>query len=219
MNTVVAPTRRPRRATIGWLLAGTLILVACAAPGASSSPPLPATSAPQGPSASPLPSATVLPTAAASGFAFSADAILAYYQSLGYTCSEPKPSTTAAGYTYHSCQSQDPEGRSLVVGLVIDPDGALADALASVQDTVQETVLAPTDALAPLSAFLGAILGEERGSALLTWLAGHLGDDYAETISVDLRVATYTASETDHSRLYVEIANQSYLDSPTPSGG
>lgn len=74
--------------------------------------------------------------------------------------------------------------------------------------------LPPVDALEPLAAFLGATLGEGQGSELLSWLAGHLGDAYAETTIGGLKVATYTASETDPSRLYVEIANETYLDAP-----
>ena len=77
-----------------------------------------------------------------------------------------------------------------------------------------ETILAPIDALDPLSGFLGAMLGEQQGAALLTWLASHLGDTYAETMSGPIEVATYTESEEDHSTLYVEVANRAYLDAP-----
>lgn len=216
MDPAVRHIRASRHTSVGGLLVVTLTLAACAGPATTSSPP--ATSVPQGPSVSPPPSATVLPTAAASGFAFSADGVLGYYEGLGYTCSATQPSTTAAGYTYRSCQSQDTAGRVLVVGIVTDATGALADAFASVQGTAQETILAPSDALTPLSAFLGAMLGEGRGGALLMWLAGHLGDDYDQTTSAGLTVATYTASATDHSRLYVEIGNQAYLEAPSPSG-
>jgi hypothetical protein len=75
-----------------------------------------------------------------------------------------------------------------------------------------ETVLAPIDALDPLSGFLGATLGETQGAALLTWLASHLGDAHIETTSGPITVATYTASEDDHATLYVELANQTYLE-------
>ena len=98
-----------------------------------------------------------------------------------------------------------------------DPSGDLADAYASVQGAANETILEPTDALDHLSAFLGAILGEERGTSLLEWLAGHLGDAYAETSIDVLTAATYTQSKTDHSRLYLELANHDYIGSPVPS--
>jgi hypothetical protein len=217
MNVIAGMIRAPRQSAAACLLGCTLLLAACSAPVTTFSLSPAATPAPEGPSASSPASATSLPTPAGSGFAFSTDGVLGYYESLGYTCSAAQPSTTAAGYSFRSCQSQDPKGRGLAVGLVTDSGGALADAFASVQGTASETILAPSDALDPLSAFLGATLGEDRGSALLIWLAGHLGDDYAETTSVDLKVATYTASTTDHSRLYVEVANQTYLDAPTPS--
>lgn len=158
--------------------------------------------------------ASATPTPDATGFAFSVEAVVGYYESQGYECGAVQPSTTAAGYSYRSCQSEDADGRTHVIGLVTDPDGELADGFASVQGNAQATILAPTDALDRLSGFLGATLGEERGADLLMWLAGHLGDDYAETTSGALRVATYIESDGDHSKLYVEVANQAYLDAP-----
>ena len=154
------------------------------------------------------------PTADTSGFAFSVDAVVGYYASQGYVCSALQPSTTADGYAYRSCQTQDTDGRTLVIGLVTDPAGGLADGFASVQGNAQEPILVPIDAMDPLAGFLGAMLGADRGTALLMWLAGHLGDEYAETTSGLIRVATYTESSSDHSKLYVELANQAYLDAP-----
>jgi hypothetical protein len=177
----------------------------------------PRSSDPVSPSpATPAPSAT--PTADTTGFAFAAEDVAAYYETQGYACGPPQPSTVAAGYTLHSCQIVDEAGRTRIVGLVTDPYGGLADGFASVKGTDSETILAPIDALDPLAGFLGALLGEQRGAALLTWLASHLGDAYAETSSGPIKVATYTESADDHSTLYVELANQAYLDaSPAPS--
>jgi hypothetical protein len=111
-----------------------------------------------------------------------------------------------------TCQKRDDAGRIQRIGLVTDRDGNLANAFASVKASDGDTFLAPIDALDPLSGFLGATLGEEQGTALLIWLASHLGDAYAETTSGELKVATYTESADDHSALYVEVANQAYLD-------
>jgi hypothetical protein len=61
------------------------------------------------------------------------------------------------------------------------------------------------------------MLGEVRGTSLLEWLAGHLGDAYAQTTIDTLAVATYTQSATDHSRLYLELAAKDYIDAPAPS--
>ena len=164
------------------------------------------------------PPASASPTPNTTGFAFAAEDIAAYYETRGYICSAARPSTTAAGYTVRTCQTIDDAGRTQVIGVVTDPDGGLANGFASVKGTDAETILAPIDALDPLSGFLGATLGEESGAALLSWLASHLGDSYAETTSGPIRVATYTASEDDHSTLYVEVANQAYLDaSPAAS--
>jgi hypothetical protein len=100
---------------------------------------------------------------------------------------------------------------------VTNASGDLADAYASVQAPSEEPFLEPTDALDHLSGFLGAMLGEVRGTSLLEWLASHLGDAYAQTTIDTLAVATYTQSATDHSRLYLELADQDYINAPTPS--
>jgi hypothetical protein len=116
------------------------------------------------------------------------------------------------GFLVRTCEKVDDAGRVRAVGVVTDPSGGLADGFASVQGKGTETFLAPIDALDPLAGFLGAMLGEDQGSTLLPWLAGHLGDAYAETAIGAIKVATYTESAQDHSKLYVEVANQAYLD-------
>lgn len=221
--------RRPVLGSQGVALALALVaLVACG----PTAPVPPATASPVavGPSATPVAPSAVAPASAIAspvssseasadtgGFAFSVGAILDYYRGQGYACSEPQPSTTAAGYTFRSCSWLDPAGRTRTVGVVTGPAGVLADAFASVRGTADESVLEPTDALDPLAGFLGATLGEAGGAAQLTWLARHLGDDYAETTAGDLKLATYTAAADDHTTLYVELANAAYLDAPTPS--
>jgi hypothetical protein len=207
------PQHRRRHLTSLLVVVTTLALIGC---GQSAQTPSgqPPPSPKIGNDPGIVPPATASPTADATGFAFEVDAVIGYYESQGYACTAVQASTTAAGYSYRSCQTQDTDGRTHVIGLVSDVDGALANGFASVQGNAQETVLAPIDALDPLAGFLGAMLGEDRGAALLMWLAGHLGDAYAETTSGALRVATYRESESDFSKLYVEIANQAYLDAP-----
>lgn len=158
-----------------------------------------------------------LAPSAAVGFAFDAESIAGYYRTLGYGCIGPQPSLQAAGYLYRSCQVVDPDGRTRVIGLVTDQADELADAFASVQGKVGETILDPAIALDPLAAFLGATLGEVQGESLLPWLAGHLGDAYTTTTIADLTVATYSETPEDHSKLYVEIANPTYMAAPRPS--
>jgi hypothetical protein len=201
-------------------VATSLLLAACGStsvtPSSAASPPrtlAPASSTVAPPSES---VASASPTANTTGFAFAAEDIAAYYQTQGYVCSPPQPSTKAAGYTLRTCQESDAAGRTRVIGLVTDPAGGLANGFASVKGKDTETILAPIDALDPLSGFLGATLGEQQGAALLTWLASHLGDAYAETTSGPVKVATYTESADDHSTLYVEVANQPYLDASPP---
>ena len=151
------------------------------------------------------------------GFAFDAESIVGYYVTLGYTCSGVQPSTKAAGYSYRSCQLVDTDGRTRVVGFVTDAADELADAYASIAGTGTETILDPSLVLEPFAAFLGATLGESRGESLLPWLASHLGDAYVTTSIGELTVATYTATPDDHAKLFVEIANRTYLDAPAPS--
>lgn len=206
------------------LIAVALLLAACGSTTVSPSPvasptsPIASSSPTPALTSSAQPSATASPTPDTTGFAFAAEDIAAYYETQGYVCSAPQPSTVAAGYTVRNCEDTDDAGRARVIGLVIDPHAELANGFASVRGTETETILAPTDALDPLAGFLGAMLGVDRGAGLLTWLASHLGDTYAETTSGPIKVATFTESEDDHSTLYVEVANQAYLDaSPAAS--
>jgi len=215
-------SHRSRDRILGsFAVATSLLLAACGStsvtPSLTASPS--PTLAPASPSATSLsPSelpASATPTANTTGFAFAAEDIAAYYESQGYACVAPQPSTKTAGFTFRSCEKVDDASRTRVIGLVTDPGGGLANGFASVKGKDTETILAPIDALDPLSGFLGAMLGEQQGAALLTWLASHLGDTYAETTSGPITVATYTESEEDHSTLYVEVANRAYLDAPS----
>jgi hypothetical protein len=197
---------------VAILLIGATLLAACAA---SPSPPA-ATPSPSPTTSPQQPSPSVEVTPAPSGFAFSAEGVIAYYQGQGFDCSEVQPSTSAADHFFQGCQKTDAEGRTLLIGIVTDPAGALADAHASMKAADGEAFLEPTSAMDHLAGFLGAMLGDERGTSLLAWLAGHLGDAYAETSIDVLTVATYTPSQTDHTQLSVEIASQAYLAAPTP---
>ena len=73
-----------------------------------------------------------------------------------------------------------------------DETGMHGAGFASVTALSEEELLEPTDALDTLSGFLGAMLGHGVATELLTWLAGHLGDDYAETRSAGATIATST---------------------------
>ena len=151
-------------------------------------------------------------------FAFDPESIVGYYASIGYTCGAVQPSTQATGFGFQSCLLVDADGRTRAIGIVTDPEDNVADAYASVRGAATESVLDPSAILDPFAAFVGAMLGETRGEALLPWLAGHLGDTSARTTLDELTVATYSESAEDHSKLYVEIATPSYLAAPAPSG-
>lgn len=205
----------------------TLLIVTLLAFGCSPAPPTPtpapiatsgslATSAPSfaatpGPATSP---ATPSPT----GFAFEAADIVAYYESIGYACESPRPSSQAAGYTLTACSLEDPAGRTRLVGIVTDAAGELGNGYAGVWGAATEPYLDPTDALDPLAAFLGTMLGAERGAEAAIWMKEHLGQAYATTTSGSIKVATYTGADDDPSELYVEVADEAYLAaSPAPT--
>jgi hypothetical protein len=201
-------------------VAATSILLAACTSGspATSLAPSEAGSSSPSPSAPSTESQSSLPTPAPSGFGFSIEAVIGYYEGQGFVCDVIQPSETAAGYFFQGCQRTDANGRTLTLGFITDASGKLADGTASVQGRSDEPFLEPSDALDHLAGFLGAMLGDERGTSLLEWLAGHLGDAYAQTTIDVLTVATYTESATGHSRLYLEIANRDYLLAPAPSG-
>jgi hypothetical protein len=216
---------RPNCVIVSLIAAVTFVLAACGpstvtpSPKAATLPSVTPTAPPSSATAAAsVPTGSTTPTASTTGFAFSADAVVAYYESQGYACSAEQPSTKAVGFFLRSCEIVDEAGRTRVIGVVTDPDGGLANGFASVQGKETETFLAPVDALEPLAGFLGAMLGEVQGSTLIPWLAGHLGDTYAETTTGPITVATYTESADDHSKLYVELANQTYLDAPGVEG-
>jgi len=164
---------------------------------------------------SPTPGATASPVAEPP-FAFPADAVIAFYEGEGLSCAPPIASTKAAGWTVRTCQGTDTAGRPVAVGVVTDPDGRLGDGFASVTALPGADLLEPTDSLDMLSGFLGAMLGEAAAKDQLQWLAGHLGDAYAETTFGGGRIATYTEAADDPTRIYVEVAGPSYLAAPAP---
>jgi hypothetical protein len=216
----------PRDRTLA-ALAVMLALAACGSSGATRIPtPIPTTGAassigapsPAEPPGSASAGIEASATTAPGGFAFAAADIATYYEGQGYACAAPTPSTKAPGFTVRTCEQVDDAGRTRVIGLVTDDGGGLASAFASVKGAATETILAPIDALYPLAGFLGATLGEDRGKALLTWLASHLGDARAETTSGSITVTTHTESAGDHATLHVEASGPAYLDAlPSPS--
>jgi hypothetical protein len=155
-------------------------------------------------------------SAGAGPFAFGADAILGFYEGEGLACQPPVPSKTAAGWSVTTCKGADPAGRPVAIGLITDDDGALGAGFATVTALPEEDVLEPENAMNGLSGFLGAMLGEAAATQQLPWLAGHLGDEYAETTVGDLTVATYIESPEDPTRIYLEVDGREYLAAPSP---
>jgi hypothetical protein len=199
-----------RRRAAAILLAVSAVVTGCGGnlsterPGSTPGGPPPGSEGPR----------TPVPT----GFFFAATDVADYYRSIGYACSTAQPSTVAAGYSVVTCVLVDGAGRTRAVGLVTDAAGDLGNAFASVSARDGETYLDPDDALEPLAAFLGTMLGETRGGDAAVWLKEHLGAVFERTTSGSLTIATYTERGDDPSVLFVEVANQTYLAaSPAPS--
>jgi hypothetical protein len=184
---------------------------AASSAGVASAPPSPDATA--APSASPT---VALPTPAPSRFAFSADAVLGFYAGDGFACADPQPSPGAAGWTVTTCEQTDADGRRLGVGIVRDQQGVLGDGFARVTAKAGEDVLPPEAALDHLSGFLGSMLGEDRATPLLPWLAGSMGNPYEETTDRDLRIATFLEPREDTRTIWLEVAGADYLAAPTP---
>jgi hypothetical protein len=217
-----------RTVSLGFAAIVILALAACASNVAPSTadgrPSRPTTAVPtsvarETPAAGSSAPASIAPSASpfADGpFAFPAESVIGFYQGEGMTCAAPVPSTKAAGWALQTCQGGDAAGRPIAVGVVTDPAGRLGDGFASVTALPSEDVLEPTVALDMLSGFLGAMLGDPAATDQLQWLAGHLGDTYAEMKVGGGTIATYTESVDDPTRIYVEIAGPSYLAAPAP---
>jgi hypothetical protein len=167
----------------------------------------------------PTEAATPSPVPTNEGFPFAADAITGYYETLGYACGDARPSSIAAGFRVRTCTLVDPDGRTRTIGVVTDAAGLVANGFASISGAPDdEAFLDPTVALELLSAFLGAMLGAEPGAKLVPWLAGHLGDTYAQTTAGPITVGTYIPGPDDHSTLTVEVGNDAYLNAPGTPG-
>jgi hypothetical protein len=196
------------------------VVLGCTTATPSSGPSAATTAAPSAPPATVAPTVAETaapPSPAGTGFAFAAPDVVAYYQSIGYACDPPVPSTLAAAYTVTACQLVDDAGRTRVVGIVTDAAGTLGNGYAGVSGAEGEAYLDPEAALGPLSAFLGAMLGAERGGEAAVWLRQHLGEAYAEATFGTITVATYTGADDDPAQLYVELADPAYLEaSPAP---
>jgi hypothetical protein len=210
-------------------LASIIAALAFGLAGCSQASVTPAPTASFGASATSAPVASTMATAApsialspapsiAGGFGFDPESIVGYFETVGYQCTDRRPSSEAEGYFYESCQLLDSDGRTRTLGIVTDPNDDVADAFFSVRGVEGEAILEPQTVLEPFARFLGAVLGEAGGTAALPWLAGALGDAYSTTTLGELTVATYTDSPEDHSKLTVELASRAYLEAPRPSG-
>jgi hypothetical protein len=234
---MTATDRTPARLLAIFGLAGVILLAGCGGAATPTAAPtaVPTTAPTPAPTAAPAtPAPTAAPATAAptiapadspaatkdpalGGFAFPAAQILAYYGSNGLKCGDPTPSTQAAGYTITRCVGTDDTTKlTTIVAVVTDPEGVMGDAFVGVLGSDGKTMPKPEDAITGLGFFLGATLGETDGTAAVTWLAQHMGEEMAQTTINDMVVATYPGDEATGLGYYVETANQAFLNAPTP---
>jgi hypothetical protein len=232
---------RPR-ALLVLGLAGAVLLGACGGgttvAGATGTAPtpsattVPATPATTATTATPAPTPTPSPTPAGSptgsptasggsaangGFAFSTREVIGYYKGVGYTCQATTPSTQAAGYTVQRCLLTDKATKlTHLVAFVFDDAGVTGNAFAAVIGPDGKTMPAPADAIEALGGFIGAMLGQVQGASTVGWLVKHLGEKSAQTTAGDILVLTYTVNDATDTGLYVEVANQAFMNAPAP---
>ncbi|MCJ7709466.1 MAG: hypothetical protein MUQ32_01420 [Chloroflexi bacterium] len=221
---------RGRGATIIGLAA--VVLAACggaAAPSPESTlslttaVPLTATPVPAMPE--PTPKVTEAPTAAPvtpdpgsnGGFAYPASEVIGYYAGLGFECMAPEASTQATGYTIQRCtRAAQADDQVHVVAIVTGPDGVPGDAIAAVIANDGVTMPTPAQSLDHLSRFVGVMLGGEMGMDPSVWLVKNLGAESEQTTAGDLAVTTYRVNDDTGAGLFLEMANQGFLDAATP---
>ncbi|MDP1805383.1 MAG: hypothetical protein Q8K72_09470 [Acidimicrobiales bacterium] len=225
------PARRAAiAAAVG--LAGAILLAGCGGAAATPAPtptPTAAPTATPAPTPAPTPKPTPKPTAALAatpeatnsaangGFAFPADQVLGYYESVGFTCEDPIASNQVTGYTVFRClKADDATGFTTLVALVVDENGVTGDSFAGVLGTDGKTSPTPEQALEPLAFFLGAMMGETEGQKAGTWLTQHLGEDMATIPVGALLVATYPGDKETGLGYYVEVANEAFLAALNP---
>lgn len=235
-------TAMPRRLATGLAALAVIGLVAAACGGSAATPapatPAPATPAPTAAPATPAPTeapATPAPTEAPSveapsldagtpdpadngGFAFSAKDLMDYYTSEeGFQCEDPTPSTQAAGYTVQRCIHDAGNGVSELIAFVVDADGVMGDAFAAYLLDAGSAMPDPADAAPFLSGFSAGLLGTDVfTNDALPWLQENLGKDSAQTEISGLLYGTYTEDDDGGVGLYVESANQAFMDAPAP---
>ncbi len=151
------------------------------------------------------------------GFAYPASEVLAYYAGLGFECLAPEASTKASGYTVQRCTRAAPAADQVhVVAVVTDPRGVPGDAFAAVIANDGATMPTPAQSLAHLSRFVGVMLGGEMGMDPSVWLVKNLGAESEQTTAGDLTVTTYSLNDDSGVGLFLEMANQGFLDAAAP---
>ncbi|HXG26812.1 MAG TPA: hypothetical protein VNL94_08185 [Candidatus Binatia bacterium] len=184
-------------------------------------PPI-ATPAPTPPAASGAPGtpdATGTVEVPATGFAFDAESVLGYYESIGFACVDPVPAAEPPlDHLQRWCERTESNGRVRVVGVFTDAQGRLVDGYASIRGAPGEQMVPVEEALEPLAGYLGAMLGEARGGEMLRWLAGSLGDEYVRATSTDgsLVVVTYRVNVDGQLVLFVEVATPEFWEAAHP---
>ncbi len=220
------------------LLAATLVLAACGGSAATPAPTAaPVTPAPTEAPATPAP--TEAPTEAPvtpepsieapsieagtpdpgdnGGFAFRAEDVLAYYMSEGFTCSDPTASTQAQGYIIQRCSMDAGGGVTQLIALVYTNNGVTGDAFAGYLKDPGSEMPAAADAIEFLGGFTAAMLGTDLATnEAIPWLGDNIGSESAQVTYGTLLYGTYTEDDDAGVGIYVETANDAFMNAPAP---
>ena len=142
---------------------------------------------------------------------------MAFYVEQGFDCQDPQPSSQAAGYLIVRCLLENAEtGTTDVVGLVHTTDGILGNAFAGILTPAGTDGPTVPIAYAFLSQFLGTLLGEATGTKAADWYGATLPKETERTAIDGLVAQHYRQDDANGVGRYVEIANEWFLEAPSP---
>jgi hypothetical protein len=180
------------------------------APASATIAPTPTPSPTPEPTPSPTPEPTPSPTPVSTGFAFAPDDVIAYYQGIGFECTDP--AVAAAGFTVQQCLKTAKKAPTSMISIGwSDEDQLIHYGYGGYYNADGAKKPDKADAFQHLDGLIGALLGEADGVPVGQWVIANFGDDVGNVYN-GLDVYTYTLAENPGSGYFIEIATQDFLD-------
>jgi hypothetical protein len=218
-----------RRPALVVVLGASLLVSACggsatpSAPPASVAPasaaatatPAPTPTATPAPTPSPAPTVAPTPTPAPSadlgGFAFPPEQIIGYYLGLGFKCGTAAPLAQAPGYSIVRCEKTKKKQPTAMVTLAWTTDGKVTGyGFAGYFNTGKGSKLpAKDEAFVHLGGFIGALLGQDDGTVVASWVNDNFGTKVNDTYN-GMAIFHYPQKDASSNGFYVEIANADF---------